>query len=157
MQSYPGAYDRWSRLLLPSTVQQPLQGDPGDEDAPADADAGNLAAGDGVVGGRPGDAEHDCSLLDSNGEPLDWPLLDDRPDSPSLDVQLVPLGDSDGFAEGIRVCVPPVQLGDRDAPDGLGASKLGKVEVGLAYTSPVLCARGQPGSVPRWHASTPGG
>ena len=111
---------------LSSTIQQPLQRHLGDEDAPADADAGNLATGDGVVGGRPGDAEHDCSLLDSHGEPLQWPLLDDWSDRPVLDVQLVPLGDSDGFAEGIGVCVPPVQLGDGDASDGLRASKLGR-------------------------------
>ena len=111
---------------LSSPIQQPLQRHLGDEDAPADANAGNLAPAHGVVGSRSGDAEHDCCLLDSHGEALWWPLLDDRPDGPALDVQLIPLGDGDGFAERIGVCVPPVQLGDGDASDGLRASKLGR-------------------------------
>ncbi len=96
-----------------------------------DADAGSLAAAHGVVGGRPGDAEMDRCLLDGHGEPLWWALLDGWPDPPALQVKLVPRGNGDGPAGCIGVGVPPVQLGDRDASDGHGASKLGKVAVGL--------------------------
>lgn len=38
-------------------------------------------------------------------------------------MQLFPLGDGDGFAERSGVCVPPVEPGDGDASDGLGASE----------------------------------
>ncbi len=69
----------------------------GDEDAPADASAGNQAPAHGVVAGRSGDAEHDGCFLDGHGKPLRCALLDDWPDRSALDVQLVPLDDGDGF------------------------------------------------------------
>jgi hypothetical protein len=65
-------------------------------------------------------------------------------------VQLVPLDDSDGFAEGIGVCVSPVQLGDGDASDGLGASKLGRFEVGLVGHDASLVRRTAAQRVPSW-------
>ncbi len=98
----------------------------GDEDAPADANAGNQAPAHGVVGSRSGDAEHECCLVDGDGEPLRWAHVDDWTDCSALDVQLVPLDDGDGFVLGIGMCVPPVQLGDGYASDSLGTSKPGK-------------------------------
>jgi hypothetical protein len=83
--------------LVPTPLQQALKGHLGDEDAPANANAGNLAPAHGVVGGRSGDAEHDCCLVVSHGEPLRWAHVDDWPDSPALDVQLVRLDDGNGF------------------------------------------------------------
>jgi len=105
-------------------VEQSLQGDLGHEDASPYPEARNLATAHGVVCGRTGDAKYDRCFFDGHGQALFWSVLDDRPDSATVNVQLFSAQDGFGFTERIGVLVPPVELCDLDHADGDAALQL---------------------------------
>jgi len=107
-----------------ATIEQSLHRHLGDEDASPYPEARNVATVLGVVGGGTGDTKDDRRFSDGHGQALFWSVLDDRPDSATVNVQLFSAQDGFGFTERIGVLVPPVELCDLDHADGDAALQL---------------------------------
>ena len=126
--------------ILRGYVEEPIQGDFRDENAPAYPDTGNLTTGDCLIGKRSGDAKRFCSLFDRESESLDGLVWIGVFGAPALDVKVEPRCNIFSVSKSVRVLLPPVLVDHRDRADRYLERKLWNlVIVGHGTSLPLAC------------------